>query len=271
MTPGSKQLHRTLNANTACHLGQSFSIARESLNLSRQDVADKLLLSKAQIEGLEVGKQNCFYGAQFYAQCADKYAAFLGLSEQPSKQLLEDENDSKPSEATAMPVNERKYHPWPLLVISAGTMGLLAVGVSLWTQSGTGPNAPPHLVAAVPATATPISEPELKPEQKQETTAPTLPPSESEKNNLASNSIRLSFSASSWVQVVETNGSRQEKTYHTGDTLTLEPGKLQGIIIGNAKAVTVSSSDGNITLNRYIASGSQVARIIGQDVRKLAN
>lgn len=95
MTPASKQLHRTLNAKAVYHLGQTFGIARESLNLSQQEVADKLLLSKAQIEGLEVGKQNCFYGAQFYAQCADKYAAFLGLAEQPSAQLLLT-NDNEP-------------------------------------------------------------------------------------------------------------------------------------------------------------------------------
>lgn len=270
MTPASKQLHRTLNANTACHLGQSFRIARESLNLSQQEVADKLLLSKAQIEGLEVGKQNCFYGAQFYAQCADKYAAFLGLAEQPSEKLLDNPNDAEELELIREPLAKPKHLRWPLLAMSAGTIGLIAVGVSVWTQSITAPDTPPPLVAAEPITSAPITEPEQKPEQKQESTASTLPPSESDKSNLASNSIQLSFSDSSWVQVVETNGNRQEKTYKTGDTVTLEPSKLQGIIIGNAKAVTVSSPDGNININRYIAPGSQVARIIGPDARNLA-
>lgn len=88
-------------------------------------------------------------------------------------------------------------------------------------------------------------------------------------NKIASGSIQLKFNDSSWVQAVDKNGSKQDKVYRSGETLNLEPAKLQALIIGNASAVTVSDSKAQISLKPYIASGSKVARIIGPDIRKL--
>lgn len=81
--------------------------------------------------------------------------------------------------------------------------------------------------------------------------------------------ILIKFSSSSWVQTVDKNGGKQEKIYKAGDTLDLEPAKLQALVIGNASSVSVSDSKADVSLKPYVASGSQVARIIGPDIRKL--
>lgn len=89
-------------------------------------------------------------------------------------------------------------------------------------------------------------------------------------NSIPRGHIQIAFQGTSWVQSVDINGEKQEKTYRSGDTLSLEAGKLQALVIGNASAVTMADNKGEISLKPYIATGSQVARIIGPDVRKLA-
>lgn len=119
--------------------------------------------------------------------------------------------------------------------------------------------------ALAPTTATPAKVVVV------EKSEPASKPVESAQNNaVPDGTIQLSFKGSSWVQSVDQSGSKQEKTYQSGDTLTLHPGKLQALIIGNASAVTVSSSKNPINLGTYVAQGSQVARLLGPQVRQLA-
>lgn len=78
----------TLDLAQAHEIGAKLKAAREALNLSASKVANILLLSRRQVESLEIGDASVFYNAQFYAQAADKYAAFLELIQIPSETLL---------------------------------------------------------------------------------------------------------------------------------------------------------------------------------------
>ena len=132
---------------------------------------------------------------------------------------------------------------------------------------------PPHnaiLIPAQTAAATPTPTAQAQAEQKEPVkTEAVTKQTQTETSSVATGHILIKFSGSSWVQTVEKNGGKQEKIYKAGDTLDLEPAKLQALVIGNASSVTVSDSKADVSLKPYVASGSQVARIIGPDIRKL--
>lgn len=123
------------------------------------------------------------------------------------------------------------------------------------------------------ATTTPTPLPQAQPEQKElvkpESVKTEPPTKQSATNSVSAGHILIKFSASSWVQTVDKNGNKQEKIYKSGETLDLEPANLQALVIGNVSSVTVNSNKTDISLKPYVTPGSQVARIIGADVRKL--
>jgi len=88
---------------------------------------------------------------------------------------------------------------------------------------------------------------------------------------VATGLIQIKFNESSWVQSVDKDGRKQEKVYLRGETLELAPASLQALVIGNADAVIVTSGSAPISLKPYMASGSQVARIMGPAIRKLGD
>ena len=279
----------TLDLVQAQEIGAKLKAAREALNLPASKVANILLLSRHQIESLESGDLSVFYNAQFYAQAADKYAAFLELVPAPSETLLAQTATAAdtPVQPVDVPVAETIVAPKIIgpavsaararIVKRTVLMGMLvaiAAGAYLqrdvirdviaaqWPASETkvaaeaastpvaAPVVPPTPVAAVPPPAVEIPPP-----------APVA--------TIAADTVVITFSGSSWVQIVSADGSKREHTYKAGDTLTVEPAKLQALIIGNADVATAESAKGPVKLNAHVAPGSKVARIIGPAVRSL--
>ena len=278
MTSITTHASLTLNIEQAENIGRLLQDSREKQQLPIQEVADKLLLSKQQIIGLEAAEIKNFYGVRLYAQAADKYAAYLGLSTVPSELLFEVTQsetldtinpanlptlsvnaDDRPSAEIAKPKRLLK-----ILFVGLGLLGLIAGIISVLiatrvdTPIKTEPLSPQPRVTAQAAP---------EPDKTSTPVAPVLEPTTD--NDIASGKIRINFSGTSWVQVVDANGTKQEKMYHQNDKLDLEPTKLQALIIGNANAVTLSNNEGEISLKAYVGSGSKVARIIGPEVRKL--
>lgn len=263
----------TLDLIQAQQVGARLKAAREALNLPSSKVANILLLSRHQVESLEIGDVSVFYNAQFYVQAADKYAVFLELTPAPSQTLFEQTEpvDTVPavqaSTGVVKPINPQaraarnRYLKLFLLLV-----GLVAMGAGAYIQRDA-------FVAQWPETkATPektksLSEPVAPAEPIP--TSVALPVSMAELPAPAFGTLTLTFNGSSWVQVVSANGAKEESTYKAGDTLTLYPEKLQAIVIGNAAAVSAESAKGTVSLNAYVATGSKVARIVGSAVRAL--
>ena len=125
-----------------------------------------------------------------------------------------------------------------------------------------------------PETATPIIQlplPQTKTQQQaNEDIKPSAPATSSEfLTQIPSDKIQLQFSQASWVQIVKINGQRQEKIYQAGSVLDIKPDELQALIIGNAQGVSVHAGSSKISLKPYISSGNNVARIIGESLRRL--
>ena len=294
-----------LNKGKAKAVGLRFCAERNARTLSLQDIADALLLSKLQVNGLETADCKSFYSSKMFAQAADKYAAHLGFEEKPSLTLFG--SDPEPERAlteveivTEMaPPSSKTSAPKTAEVNMEGTprssrfrvalvvLCVLGIVTLVYKATLTEPVAAapqPEPVARTTESNPSIAPPTPVTETASATPAPTVPtPNAQEKTepvkttpaekpvaseNIATGHILIKFNESSWVQSVEKNGSKQEKVYRPGDTLDLEPAKLQALIIGNAGAVTVNGSNAPISLKPYMAPGSQVARIIGADIRK---
>lgn len=135
------------------------------------------------------------------------------------------------------------------------------------------PNAIPTPTETAAATPTPTAQAQAEQKEPAKTepvkTEAVTKQTQTATSSVATGHILIKFSGSSWVQTVDKNGGKQEKIYKAGDTLDLEPTKLQALVIGNASSVSVSDSKADVSLKPYVASGSQVARIIGPDIRKL--
>ncbi|MBM3809144.1 MAG: hypothetical protein FJW22_13245 [Acidimicrobiia bacterium] len=59
---------------------------RKHMELSETDVADALLLSVAQVRGLESGSFSPFYNQSFYERARGKYITLLSAHRAPSRQ-----------------------------------------------------------------------------------------------------------------------------------------------------------------------------------------
>jgi cytoskeletal protein RodZ len=292
MKLGLAQKRPEININYAQALGENFRAHRENLKLSLQEVADKLLLSKNQILGLETGDPEKFYGNKLFAQAADKYAAFINLDSKPSIELLEIVSETEPPiicnellnsepEPKNGPTSHQKLrtskHFSIKQLISFGALFIAGIGI-LSTQFLTNKSQNEQEVASNKDSGAPVSaDPPPTPIETTSTAekmATETSPAPAQKDNEAdvkTGFIRIEFNGNSWVQIVQTNGTKQEKMYHRGDVLDLEPGKLQALIIGNVSVVETHNREAAINLKPYVASDSQVARIIGPDIRKLAN
>lgn len=295
-----------LNKNKAKALGLRFCAERNARQLSPQDIADALLLSKLQVNGLETANHQSFYSAKMFGQAADKYAQYLGFEEKPSLTLFGSAPEPERAVTDVEIVTEmatptpKTSAPETAEVNLQSTLRSSRFRLALVVLCGLSivalvykatPNEPlaaapqPEPVARTTEPNPSVAPPTPVTESASATPAPTAPtqdtPEKTEPvkttaaekpvaaDNIAPGHILIKFNESSWVQSVDKNGSKQEKVYRRGDTLDLEPAQLQALVIGNAGAVTVNSSNAPISLKPYRASGSQVARIIGSDIRKL--
>lgn len=268
--------HSTLDLDRARDIGLKLQAGRESLNLPASKVANILLLSRHQVESLEAGDASVFYNAQFYAQAADKYAAFLEHTSTPSETLFEQtaSADAEPVPAVEAPANVTKpidpharaarnqrikgvvlLAVW--VAVAAGVYTQRDAVIALWPQTNVAP-APEK-----PAT------PELAPVAAPVAPAPPVVEAPAPVVSIATGTVVFRFSGSSWVQVVAADGRKQDHTYKAGDTLSIEPAKLQALIIGNAQVVTAESAKGAVNLQAHVSPGSKVARMIGPAIRGL--
>ncbi len=175
-----------------------------------------------------------------------------------------------------------------------GFMIVIVVGVSMLafqkgaqTQTDQPPTVTPLAADAQTTTPAPVH---LNSGEKQSTSASVSPltaltnetppaksaePTETNKPNLNTGpetiavSLKLSFSSPSWVQAVEQNGKRIEKVFTPQDTLELDPSSLVSLVIGNARETQLHLNTQSIDLNKYLNTGSGVARFNRQELLEL--
>lgn len=292
MRLGLEQKRTEINTKYAQSLGESFRAYRENLKLDAQEVADKLLLSTEQVHGLESGEPDKFYGSKLFAQAADKYAAFIKLGSKPSVELLQTDKETDDAETSststiAEPALTQSIPKEPNTTAESRPRTMRLVGIAALFSTVFGVIAAQFLGnksvdyqkqtndrdrdTSIAVTATPgiIGTPVNLENTSKETV--TVSRQQNDSKDIKAGHIRIEFNGTSWVQSVQANGTKHEKMYHKGEMLDLQPAELQALLIGNVTAVDVYSASSEINLKPYVASGSQVAKVIGPSIRNLAN
>lgn len=92
------------SAADAATLGpEQMKARRESLGLSEADVADALLLSVAQVRGIEAGSAKPFYNEGFYGRARSKYTNFLATGIRRTKKASAQESLLPPASQPVPP------------------------------------------------------------------------------------------------------------------------------------------------------------------------
>jgi len=128
------------------------------------------------------------------------------------------------------------------------------------SNSGEKLNTPAPFSASTANEATPVKSSESTTVNKQ---------NQDSNQNAISATLKLTFSAPSWVQAVEQNGKRIEKVFTPQDSLELELSTLASLVIGNARETQLQMNTKAIDLNKYLNTGSGVARFSRQELMGL--
>lgn len=273
------------------------------------EMARTLILSAAQITAIESGSQASFHNQSFYLRALKKYIAHMGLETDPQASLLFTEIETELlSASTRVNPNEvsllihaglahRRKSLLPQLnikrvyLLAASLLILIATGlVAIWLRDGSEQtpkqeattvvqtnaatktadnpaeqkNAPAGAATVNTTTATPSAESASKAESASE-----INNSSAARAELGTTRLKLTFSAPSWIQVIEQNGKRTEKVFTPNDSLELDPATLTSLVIGNARETKLFSNTTEIDLSKYLNVGSGVARFNQSEILKL--
>lgn len=97
-------------------------------------------------------------------------------------------------------------------------------------------------------------------------TANTEPPA---KIATPSATLKLSFTASSWVRYTTNDGKQTEKIFTPQDSVELDLKNIDSLVIGNAPATHLTFDKKDISLEPFINANSGVARLNATDLNKL--
>ncbi len=277
--------------------------ARQARGLSKKEVAYQLMLSADQVNCLENRSLKSFYSSQYYVLAAKKYAAFLGVTiAQPqvpevAPLVIPVVSSEKSSPLKSSILVGRRSLLWAfaaLVIILVGLVFVVREGAhdrdTLPVTSAL-PVAPVETVVApvvpaapvvpvdtaaapvVPASpAAPMGTASLAKSSQTDNvphpaTPSTAPPSESAKTGTVV--LQLNFTAATWVSTYRRDGAHEQKVYGPEDTLKLDLEPLTELIIGNAPATRLSIGKNKISLKRFTSPDSNVARVVGQNLRDL--
>ena len=250
--------------------GTRLQAAREAQGLSREDVAQRIHLSEAQISDLEEDRFDRFPAPIFVSGYLRKYAVLLGLPPEPLVQAYEGRGVEPPplhTELTsAAPRPKRvRVEYWAAALVGAGLVAL----VLTWLLSGAGeappPSSPPPLAQSAPALAAVPSEERAPPAASPAPAPParpqpvagetTVPPQAQENPR----QLGLHFSADSWVEIADADGRRLMFGLGKGGQVrTLEGRPPFSVLLGYAPGVEIEYNGKPYDFRRHIRN--KVAR-----------
>lgn len=291
----------TVDVNQTCaeRLGQQLNTERLARGLSIDDISDALLCSKGQVTGLESAELTSFYSSRLYAQLARKYCNFLAI-DFPDSELLNDTllvgevahntpiveapKSVLPKFPSApkllrLPKLSKQLVPSLRLVFGALLAAAIAVAVFLKLTAPEEQPAAPN-VAKAPGSEEAKAQPEesaptpsvqepAKPDAVATPPAPTTDKPSAPITEGAKQGVSLVLTGPSWINVSYSDGRQTQQNYKKGEQLNIDTKGAQAIVIGNANAVEMSVNGQPASLQAYRKPDSNVARIIGSQLRAL--
>lgn len=268
-----------IDLNYAQEFGSLLKNIREGKGLSLHDVANALVLSDRQIQCLETGGVNAFYGLIIFVTALNKYADFFGVK--PNKDMLVLEGAPLAGTIPNCPatVEPSTSAAAESTIATSSNVRLKINPKRNCFKTKTSPNWVVRLAIAMIAIValmnyTPISswfsqryvvaEPQIENPKK----SPASRTESAPKIRHDQNEIVMSFDGKSWVQIVFLDGRVIEKTYNNSDTESFNLDRLKSLTIGNTR-VTSLTFNGK-SLNPEILktkTKASVMKLTGEDIR----
>lgn len=291
-----------LNREYSREMGALLQHARETQGLTLSELANSLTLSAKQVSGLETGSTEFFYGARFFAHALNKYADHLGvvldrdrliqqgtwlmgeLVKPPAAESAAVEEDeplvvsvevvAKPKTASVSSVEacDQATSPRSISVrrlswVFGGmalVTGAIVIAVVGYGGEGAAVSSPGRQIArdtkALPSAPVPVEA-----QQASSVLAPV------DQAPAKSNTLRMAFDGTTWVQAKYRDGKVLERTYGNGESADLDLNKLVALTIGNAPAASLMV-DGRLLNMEAMSAGtrSNVLRLGHEEIQLLA-
>lgn len=247
-------------------VGSQLRTARAAAQLTVDDIARALKFSPRQVEALEADNYAALPGGTIVRGFVRNYARLLKVDAEALLRQIDAAVPSAPVEVRP-PDNMGAAGPpqglnrFPPLLATVLVVSMAALLLGLWYFFA--PSAPTRTVVGPAADAT---------RQMAEPAAPALvpvlpsaggnvvPPQASAPADLSAPALRFSFSARSWIEVLDRTG----RSLHSGENpagaqLVLTGAPPFDIVIGNAAAVSLSYGDRPVDLAPH--TRAEVARL----------
>jgi len=291
-----------LDEHVCNRIGTKLGKARNRREWTLADVANRLLLSTAQVSGLERADANAFHNPAFFASALRKYAVLMAVP-CPDAILTPKSPPIVPEpsgvESTAAPESgaHGSRFPFPIMRLAGATVILVAAASALtvYLRSRTAPPAQsspaasvlsPPAPAAPPAPPAPVASP-----SSPAAVAPLSPPAPTDRAEpplqepvpttaAANPSVRspvspggkepagaVTLSRPAWVFVRYGNNSVTERVLQAGQSLTLTSPPIY-LAIGAGEGVTLTLRGRPIDVSPF-RNGDQI-RIGARDLAALA-
>ncbi len=229
----------TLNKDACRAVGHLLGVARAELHLPPGYVLERLMLSSAQLTGLERGDSTAFWTPQFFEKALRRYAALLGVT----SPLLDEVLLIAPP-ILAAPAGHWIARPTAWLLVAAGLLVCLFGGSVAWYYSSrlpsVGPSAVPDLRGTISA---PVPVATVPPPGRQAARAdtPTVPAASlATATPLTPDRGRVVVAHTSWVFVRYPDNTAVERTLQPDQSLTLREWPIY-LAVGSIRA---SDADG---------------------------
>ena len=262
---------RTAVLPASCRaIGAQLAAARETRQLSIEDVASKLLLSRGQILGLERAQPAAFYTTGFFLRGLRKYMTFMDL---PAELLVEDvegeEDGLRLTLADLRPARDRSALLLSRAMTGAAAAAALVIAVGLggylirtaWSEATTVEGDTLSLSAESLLPSQPIQLPVVASRSVQAQPASSV---------LAAGdpdaAVRVSVGKATWVFIRYPDNRVIERRLAAGEELEVGPLPVF-LAVGTADSVEVRVENRPVALGPYIRNGQ--VRMTQPDLAKL--
>ena len=262
---------RTAVLPASCRaIGAQLAAARETRQLSIEDVASKLLLSRGQILGLERAQPAAFYTTGFFLRGLRKYMTFMDL---PAELLVEDvegeEDGLRLTLADLRPARDRSALLLSRAMTGAAAAAALVIAVgaggylirTAWSEATTVEGDTLSLSAESLLPSQPIQLPVVASRSVQAQPASSV---------LAAGNpdaaVRVSVGKATWVFIRYPDNRVIERRLAAGEELEVGPLPVF-LAVGTADSVEVRVENRPVALGPYIRNGQ--VRMTQPDLAKL--
>ncbi len=259
---------RTAVLPASCRaIGAQLGAARETRQLSIEDVASKLLLSRGQILGLERAQPAAFYTTGFFLRGLRKYMTFMDL---PAELLVEDEEGEEEDGLRLTLADLRPARDRSALLLSRAMTGaaaaaalVIAVGAggylirTAWSEEGdTLSLSAESLLPSQPIQLPVVASRSVQAQPASSVVAAGDPDA----------AVRVSVGKATWVFIRYPDNRVIERRLAAGEELEVGPLPVF-LAVGTADSVEVRVENRPVALGPYIRNGQ--VRMTQPDLAKL--